>query len=217
MAATAFAPFPKRLPATRLELDAVVIDGGRVARISGARANERAVREALQGPGLVHLATHGILNVQNPMFSRLELARNGGGDPTNDGRLEVHELLSMPVEARLVFLSGCETGVGAAYSTAFAPGEDYATLAQAFLYAGAGNVVATLWPVEDAGAAAFAEQFYRHLSGRSPAVALAHAQRAMLGNQRYKAAYFWAGYQLAGNNGHRAHTEARTSVSLRQH
>jgi CHAT domain-containing protein len=210
---SAFAPFADRLPATRMEVQAVIDESGRVKRYVGSRATERAVRGALEDSGLVHLATHGILNVRNPMFSRLELARGAADDPADDGRLEVHELLSLRVEAPLVFLSGCETGTGAAHSTAFAQGEDYATLAQAFLYAGAGNVVATLWPVEDAGAAEFAGQFYRNLTGDAPGVALAQAQRAMLDHEHYRNPYYWAAYQVAGYNGRRAaHIQAGFSV-----
>ena len=70
--------------------------------------------------------------------------------------LEVHEVVGLLVRSRLVFLSGCETGLGAAGARAFAAGEDYATLARAFHYAGAREVVATLWRVEDRGAAEFA-------------------------------------------------------------
>ena len=91
--------------------------------------------------------------------------------------------------------------MGGAYTTAFAPGEDYATLAQAFLYAGATNVIATLWPVEDNGAAAFVDEFYQALGRSSPAAALAAAQRAMLSSERYSAPYHWAPYQLAGVDG----------------
>ncbi|HSM17676.1 MAG TPA: CHAT domain-containing protein [Gemmatimonadales bacterium] len=214
---SAFAPFPDRLPGTRREVGAVRAEDARISRYVGSRATERTVRTALTGSGLVHVATHGILNAQNPMFSRLELARTNGGDPADDGRLEVHELLNLPIHAQLVFLSGCETGVGAAHSTTFRQGEDFATLSQAFLHAGAGSVIATLWPVEDAGAAAFAEQFYRNLTGTSPALALARAQRAMLAHERYGSPYYWATYQLAGYNGHRQpHTQARISVPFKK-
>ncbi|MCZ6756406.1 MAG: CHAT domain-containing protein [Gemmatimonadetes bacterium] len=195
--ASVFAPFPKELPASLLELKAVRVDGP-VERYTGSRATELALRGALMNSAVVHVATHGVMNAMNPMFSRLELARNNGGDPADDGRLEVHELLSLSIETRLVFLSGCETGVGAAHATAFAQGEDYTTLAQAFLNAGAGAVIATLWPVQDAGAAVFAEHFYDGLAGSAPARALAQAQRAMLADGRYGSPYYWASYQLAG-------------------
>jgi CHAT domain-containing protein len=145
----------------------------------------------------VHVASHGVMNPRNPMFSRIELAPGGGG-PDDDGRLEVHELLGLRISAPLVFLSGCETGVGAAWSTQFARGEDYATLAQAFLYAGARSVTATLWQIGDNGAALFAERFYARLTEMSPADALAAAQREMARDPRYSKPYYWAGYQVFG-------------------
>jgi CHAT domain-containing protein len=197
--ATVLAPFPDELPATREEAEAVWSGMRRVRRHFASQATERALRRALEGTSLVHVASHGVMNARNPMFSRLELARGRSREPTDDGRLEVHELLGISVSSPIVFLSGCETGVGAAHSTAFARGEDYATLAQAFLYAGARNVIATLWPVEDAGAAAFAERFYRALATNMPADALAAAQRALLAHPRFSSPYHWAAYQLAGS------------------
>ena len=54
--------------------------------------------------------------------------------------------------------------------------------------------------MEDNGAAAFADEFYRALGRSSPAAALAEAQRAMLLQERYSAPYHWAPYQLAGDD-----------------
>jgi CHAT domain-containing protein len=198
--ASVFAPFPTELPGTRDEVRAISTVG-REHRFEGKRASEAAVRDALGQERLVHVATHGVLNKLNPMFSRLDLARSEGEGSANDGRLEVHELLNLRIAAPLVFLSGCETGLGAARSTAFVPGEDYATLAQAFLYAGADDVIATLWPVEDEGAAELAKRFYEELERAGPAAALARAQRSLLSQQRYSAPYYWAAYQVAGLNG----------------
>ena len=59
-------------------------------------------------------------------------------------------------------------------------------------------MVATLWRVEDDGAAVFAERFYRHLESAAPVVALAAAQREMLADPRYRAPYHWAAYSLNG-------------------
>ena len=196
VAAVVFAPDPEALPATRREAMAV-------ARIAGARlliggdATEAKLRAALGTVPVVHVAGHGVMNAANPMFSRIELAPGNGGSD-DDGRLEVHDLLNLSVTSTLVFLSGCETGVGAAWSTAFTRGEDYATLAQAFLYAGARSVIATLWRVGDDGAAAFAGRFYRQLETAPPAVALAAAQREMLADPQYRAPYYWAAYSLNG-------------------
>jgi CHAT domain-containing protein len=193
-----FAPFPDALPASAIEVRALGRTRGGMREITGAAATEVQFRRALGTSGTVHIATHGLMNVRNPMFSRIELAR-GGGDPGDDGRLEVHELLGLHIDATLVFLSGCETGLGAAGSTRFAQGEDYASLGQAFLYAGARTVVSTLWPIGDAGAAEFASRFYAHLRSESPPEALASAQRDLARSARYRSTYYWAAYQVTGD------------------
>ncbi len=192
-----FAPFPERLPATVSEAGVLRRSLRAVARVGGS-ATEARFRRALAEPAAVHAATHGVLNPHNPLFSRIEFAPRTGAGAGDDGRLEVHELLDMRIESSLVFLSGCETGVGAAGSTDFARGEDFASLAQAFLYAGAGNVVATLWRVEDEGAAAFAERFYAHLAQLAPPEALAAAQRDLIAGSRYRSPYHWGAYTVNG-------------------
>ena len=197
--AGAFAPFSRTLPGSVREVRAFQRAVTEADRITGKRATEWALRKALSGGGIVHLATHGVMNPRNPMFSRLELS-GGTGRPEDDGRLEVHELLALRIASPLVFLSGCETGVGAAWSTQFARGEDYATLAQAFLYAGARTVAATLWQIGDEGAAAFAERFYIHLRTVPPDEALARAQRELLRGARYSSPFYWAGYQVIGES-----------------
>jgi CHAT domain-containing protein len=193
------APFPRRLPATEREARAVLRAVPNSVAQLGERATEHALREALEYDRPVHVATHGVMNARNPMFSRIELARGPRASETDDdGRLEVHELLVIAIQSPLVFLSGCETGVGSAWSTEFAKGEDYATLAQAFLYSGARNVIATLWRIDDEGAAVFAEAFYRHLIVKPPAEALASTQRDMRRHPRFWHPYYWAGYTLSG-------------------
>jgi CHAT domain-containing protein len=148
------------------------------------------------------------------MFSWVETAPGRPTDPGNDGRLEVHEILGLRVRSPLVFLSGCETGLGAAWTTGFAAGEDFATLARAFLYAGARNVVATLWRVDDRAAAELTQQFYRRLGSQGPVEALTAAQRALLADSRYAAPFYWAGYTLAGDG--RGEVGAKTTkVSVR--
>jgi CHAT domain-containing protein len=110
-------------------------------------------------------------------------------------------VLGLRISAELVYLSGCETGKGRSWRTGFDRGEDYTTLAQAFLVAGARNVVATLWRVDDPGAAVFARAFYGAWNGGDPAEALAVAQRAMLREPGYQAPYYWAAYQVTGTGG----------------
>ncbi|MFN2637701.1 MAG: CHAT domain-containing protein [Gemmatimonadaceae bacterium] len=192
------APFPTQLPGTLREAQAAArsIRGAQV--YVGARADEPTLRDALGRDRLVHVATHGVMNARNPMFSRIELSRGATGGSANDGRLEVHEVLGLRVRSPLVFLSGCETGIGMAGSTYWARGDDYATLAQAFLYAGTRDVIATLWQIEDNSAATFAGRFYADLRSSSPADALARAQREMIRDPRFNAPYYWASYLISG-------------------
>jgi CHAT domain-containing protein len=133
-----------------------------------------------------------------PLFSRIELVPGGKGSSDDDGQFEVHEVFTLEIRSPLVFLSGCETGLGPGASRRYSPGEDYATLAGAFLSAGAGQVVATLWAIPDSGAAVFAGRFYGELRGSGTAEAMAVAQRGMLADARFRHPYYWAGYRLSG-------------------
>ena len=198
--AVGMAPFPDELPATKQEVAAFQASmPGATVRV-GSSATERELRAALANPagGVVHVATHGVLNVRNPMFSRIELARSAEFAGDDDGRLEVHELLGLGIRSSLVFLSGCETGAAQEWSDDPVRGAAELTLAQAFLSAGAANVIVTLWRIDDAGAAAFADRFYRALPRQALADAVATAQRAMASDARYENPYYWAGYLLSG-------------------
>jgi CHAT domain-containing protein/tetratricopeptide (TPR) repeat protein len=198
---TVLVPFPDQLPASRAE--AVALRGvvpRSTLRLAGGASEARA-RQALADGDLLHVASHGALDARNPLFSYVALAAGRRSAPSDDGRLEAHEILGLHIASPLVFLSGCETGLGVAGSTAFTTGEDYTTLAQAFLYAGAGGVVSTLWRVEDDGAALMAERFYRQLGSLASPEALAAAQRDLLSQPRYKEPFYWAGYVFSGGGG----------------
>lgn len=210
IAAAVFAPFPQELPASEREARVFRRAVRRAGSFIGRRATETRVRQALGRPGIVHVASHGVMNPRNPMFSRMDLARGSGG-PADDGRLEVHELLDVRVAAWLVFLSGCETGIGPAWSTGFARGEDYATLAQALLYAGAEGVVSTFWRISDEGAGAFAERFYTRLAAAGPSEAIAAVQRELMKIPRYSSPYYWAAYQVSGGEIRRSSAASRVT------
>jgi CHAT domain-containing protein len=209
-----FAPFPDQLPSTLPELQALRASLPGVEIRTGRQATESAVRRALAGGGLVHVATHGILNVNNPMFSRIELSR--GLDAGEDGRLEVHELLGMQIRSPLVFFSGCETGASLEWTDDPLRGTGDLTLAQAVLAAGAGNVIMTLWRIDDAGAAVFAGRFYRNLTHLPVADAFSAAQREMVADARYVSPYYWAGYTLSGTGRLGAQDASAASVPVRE-
>ena len=190
----ALAPRAVSLPGSGAEVAAIGrIHGDRARVLVGAGATERAFRALAPEQRIVHLATYGVLNKHNPLFSFVELGAGGG----EDGRLEVHEVFGLTLTARLLVLSACQTGLGAGALADVPAGDDWVGLAQAFLFAGASNVVATLWPVQDAATARLMERFYQALAaGRPEAEALAEAQRAALRTRGTAHPFFWAGFSL---------------------
>jgi hypothetical protein len=198
--ASVLAPLPAELPASREEASAVVHASPGAHAWVGDAATERVLRDALARGGVVHVASHGVYEKRSPMFSGIRLASTRQAvAPDDDGRLETHEVLAMSVHTPLVFLSGCETALGPAWGTSFERSDDYVTLAQAFLFAGAQNVVATLWRIDDRSAADLAGRFSRALAGSSPAEALATAQRELIRGGTYRHPYHWAAYVVSGS------------------
>ncbi|MBW8773085.1 MAG: CHAT domain-containing protein, partial [Gemmatimonadetes bacterium] len=199
VAASILAPLPNELPGSREEASIVAASYGGTRPIVGNGATEGALRAALGRSAVVHVASHGVYDSRSPMFSGIQLVAVSDSVRDDDGRMEAHEVLALSVRSHLVFLSGCETALGPSWSTSFERTEDYVTLAQAFLFAGARNVVATLWRIEDRSAAVLAGSFYRALPGSSPAEALAAAQRSLIRTERYRRPYYWAAYVVSGS------------------
>jgi len=196
----ALAPRAAALPGSQAEVAAIQrIFGARARTLVGTPATERAFRTLAPGQEIIHLATYGVLNKHNPMFSFVELGagrpEGAGGD--DDGRLEVHEVFGLTLNAQLLVLSACQTGVGAGSVADVPPGDDWVGLVQGFLYAGAGHVLATLWPVSDIATAHLMERFYKELAaGRPEAEALALAQRAAAREAGTAHPFHWAGFTL---------------------
>jgi len=132
--------------------------------LTGAQATVQAVSAAMDGAHWAHLATHGRLRTDNPLFSSLEVA---------DGRLTVYDLELLQQAPRLVVLSACQSGVGAARA-----GEETLGLATALLALGTRTLVATMLPVSDEATAELMLAVHARLAGRSVAEALAEAQTA---------------------------------------
>jgi len=190
----ALAPRPEALPASRREVGAIArLAGARV--LTGGAASEAAFRREAPTRRVLHLASYGVLNKQNPLFSFVELAP--GED--QDGRLEVHEVFGLHLSADLVVLSACQTGVASGALADVPPGDDWVGLTRAFLHAGARNVMATLWPVNDWATAALMERFYQgYGEGADPVSALAGAQRALLAQPATSHPFYWAGFAAVG-------------------
>jgi len=167
----------------------------------GESATESSFKQLAPHYRLLHLATHGYFNKLNPLLSGLQLE----ADSANDGRLELHEILGLRLDADLVTLSACQTGLGSGYFAELPAGDDFVGLTRAFLYAGSTSVLATLWEVDDASTLALMKSFYgglrRAAGAEDMANALALAQRALLSSKEYRHPYFWAPFVLVGEMG----------------
>jgi CHAT domain-containing protein len=192
----ALAPRTAALPGSREEVEAIRALYGREATVlANGAASEPAFRAAAPRYEILHLATYGVLNKHNPLFSYVSLNPGAGAD----GRLEVHEVFGLTLDARLIVLSACQTALGSGAVSDVPPGDDWVGLVRAFLSVGADNVIATLWPVEDRSTARLMERLHRGLrSGASEATALAAAQRAALRVPETADPFYWAGIVLVG-------------------
>ncbi len=162
----------------------------------GAAATESAFKKDAAGFRVLHLATHSRFNRLNPLLSRLELEASGA----DDGHLEVHEILGLRLEASLVTLSACETGLGSDFLGSVPAGDDFVGMTRAFLHAGSGAVLASLWEVDDRSTLELMRAFYARLASANPASALASAQRQMLAGRDPQLIhpYHWAPFVLVG-------------------
>ncbi len=135
-------------------------------------ATESTLIKHIGKADVVHLACHAHFDPQWPNQSGLLLAP----DKSHDGYLRAAEFFALSLNASLVTLSACETGLGG-----LSEGDDVVGLCRAILYAGSPSVLSTLWAVDDAATSDFMVAFYKTLrSGRGKAVAVQEAQWAML-------------------------------------
>jgi hypothetical protein len=191
-------PMPRlpRLRGTAAELDAIASlgAGSVVLRGTGAAATRAAVLSLRSDAvDVLHLATHATLDAEVPALAALVMARFDADGRYQPGELRSRDILRMNRPPPLVVLSACDT---AADPSTNAPG--LMSLSRAFLGAGSRNVLASLWPVSDAGAVEFMTQFYRGLLGERlrPDAALAFAQAKLAKSERFAEPFFWSGFVL---------------------
>lgn len=170
------------IPAARREVEQAARRFADSRLFVDGEASRQGLRAAATAD-VLHLATHGLFRPDNPFFSALKLA---------DGWIDVREIYRLPLAARLVVLSACESGVGRVRG-----GDEVIGLARGFLGAGARSLVVSLWNVHDESAADLTDRFYAHLQqNHTPAAALRTAQQAAIAEGQHP--YFWAPFLVIG-------------------
>jgi len=179
------------LPYARREARSLVRHlGGRSRSVVGAAATEAFVKSVdLERFGIIHFATHTILDDSNPARSAVLLSP---GNEKEDGLLQFREVVGLRLGGRVVVLSSCRSAAGPLLT-----GDGVWSPTRAFFVAGAHAVIGSLWPLRDDEAAALFEEFYRQLgAAKTLSEALAAAVRARIGAGDPSAA--WAGLVLMG-------------------
>ena len=186
------------LPATEQEIEAIGKLYGEKARIhQQTEATEENARNTDKESSIIHFACHGILDERFPLNSGLALTiPEKTEEGKENGLLQAWEIFEdIRINADLVTLSACETGLGKEMG-----GEGLIGLTRAFQYAGAKTVLFTLWSVPDESTAILMENFYTNLKqGKSKAEALKTAQSEMLKSDKYSHPFYWAGFVLNGD------------------
>ena len=144
---------------------------------------------------IVHFATHGLINNQNPDLSGIVLSLvDEQGRPQN-GFLRLYDIYNLKLEADLVVLSACQTALGKDIK-----GEGLVGLTRGFMYAGAPRVVASYWRIDDRATADMMKRFYTAMlkDGLRPAAALRAAQVSMLQDKRWQSPHYWAAFTIQG-------------------
>lgn len=178
------------------EIASLAPAGKGLTAVDFSAAKDLVTGDNLSRYRIVHFATHGLLNSQNPELSGIVLSLvDERGRPTN-GFLRLNEIYNLRLGADLVVLSACQTALGKQIR-----GEGLVGLTRGFMYAGAETVVASLWQVEDRATAELMKRFYRAMlrDGLTPAAAMRQAQIEMWRAGRWSDPYYWAAFTVQGD------------------
>jgi CHAT domain-containing protein len=145
---------------------------------------------------IIHLAMHTVINNLNPGSSKMIFAKTAGSGGDSD--LNLLGIYGVPLKAKMVVLSSCNTGTGNLYR-----GEGVLSLARGFIYSGSKAVVMSLWEVNDASGTEIVESFYKNLKGgdsKSESMRKARIKYLRSATQIGSHPYFWSTLVIYGDN-----------------
>lgn len=149
------------LPFTLLEVDSIVVNFDQFKVLKNEDVTEAYLKSQNLGDyQFLHFATHGTIDEINPSQSGLILSKRTETESLfgEDGFLNSSEIAGLTLNADLVTLSACNTGMGKIVT-----GEGLLGLQRAFLSAGASSVMVSLWNVFDRSTSVFMSNFYKSM------------------------------------------------------
>lgn len=183
------------LPYSKIEVNNVgrmFQDRGHKAALQIGTEAQKPDVQSLTGFDILHFATHGIFDADQPSFSGLLFA---DASKTGAEMLYANEIYTMNIPASLVVLSGCDSGFGNVRT-----GEGVISLNRAFMYAGARQLLYSLWQIGDQQTERFMTIFYTHLlDGKTEYEALQLAKLAMLEQSVSSLPLYWSAFLLMGS------------------
>ncbi|MCZ7568837.1 MAG: CHAT domain-containing protein [Ardenticatenaceae bacterium] len=174
--------------------------GTQAVRSSGLTRAE--VARLCRGQDVCHFSCHGYFNPMDPLSSGLLIQDVPPGDRVpRQALLTARDIMGMNVQAELICLSACQTGLNQV-----SEGDELLGLIRAFLYAGGSSLVVSLWSVDAARTQALMTAFYTHLLDQyrkqgvvDKALALQQAQLELMAQEGERNAFYWAPFVLIGD------------------
>jgi CHAT domain-containing protein len=187
------------LPAAEREVKALgeIYGLQRSKILTGSAATEETLKAEAGRFPILHFATHGLLDDEHPLYSRLLLASSNGSD---DGFLEAREIMKLDLHADLAVLSACQTARGT-----IGPGEGLIGMSWAFFIAGTSTTVVSQWKVDSASTALLMVSFHRAWKGAdkpapvNKAEALRRAAMRLMSLPKYRHPFYWSGFVVIGS------------------
>ncbi len=179
---------------SRFISDATILTG---EAVSEERIKAMSLSGEMAQYKVVHFATHGLYLPSMPELSAVVLSQLNRKQKKEDGYLHMKEIAELNLQADLVNLSACETGLGRIYG-----GEGLVGLTQSFLIAGANATSVSLWQVDDESTSILMSELYKRAKGRNGYLqAITDVKRDFINGsfgEEYKAPYYWAPFVYYG-------------------
>lgn len=184
------------LPGAAMECE-MIADYFNTKLITGYEATKLKFTELSGRYPYVHISTHGVPSGNNEGTMQLAFCMSKGAD--DDSWMNFYEILNLKMQAGMVVLSACKTGVGRMNN-----GEGCLNLAWAFHQAGARSAVIGLWDVNDFASMKIMPAFYKYLKqghSRPEALRKAKLEYIQTVDDVTGTPYYWAAFDFVGEKG----------------